>query len=209
MHCHPVTVVKATAERSEVIKVQNSLAITKLTLGKATLSIENCFDEKKRIICASIQPEPGTHVRLGSNEVYTQELSSQRSQTYQIKSIEYEYRCQELKGKRVCSSPEESPTGYPAKIVKEEHRMVYQGGLEEVYKLAFSPETEFVGVVEKSISLPWTYVRDYKFTLIDTELLNTPSIKAKLPNIWVDGIEYVLPEINFSTITDDYCHSQT
>lgn len=205
-NCSPVTLVKATAEPSHTLKVENNLIITNLKLGgKVVLSLQNCFAERKSSICASIQAEPGTRVRLSSYEVATWVPLSKTERNYKIKSIEYDYVCEELNGERVCSSTEESPTESPTVAVKEKHSMVYQGGLREVHTRAFSPTMEFIGVREKSIGLPWRYIRDYKFILIDDELLNTPPLKAKLPNIWVDGVEYVLPVIDFATVTEEFC----
>ncbi len=124
-----------------------------------------------------------------------------------MSSIKYSYRCNTKIGEKpICDSPTESPTNEPTTVVADDSRIAYgsENELIEVHVRSFRPTLEFVGTKVKC----WCAVdaREYEFTLIDEQLLNKSPIKAKLPNIWVDGHEYELPEINLATATEEYCH---
>jgi hypothetical protein len=208
--CSPVTNVKATAISSpKEFKIRSNIASMYIELpDKFALIIRNCSGQYNSSICASITVEPDVHVRFSSNQIVTSNIENNTKDIYEISSISYSYRCNTKKDKgTICDSPAVSPTSEPTTVVDDSSRMVYgsDNELAELHVRSFKPTLEFVGTKVKC-SYCAVHARDYSFTLINTQLLNKPPIKAVLSNIWVDGREFVLPEINFSTATEEFCY---
>ncbi|MFM9836263.1 MAG: hypothetical protein ACKVOA_09180 [Methylophilaceae bacterium] len=208
--CSPITGVKATAVTTpKELKVRSSIVGMYLGLpNKFDLIIQRCSSRQyDSSICGVITLRPNVHVRFGSSQTIVISVIDGKSDIYEMSSIKYSYQCNTKNGEKpVCDSSTESPTGKPTKVLGDSSELVYGSDNEfrEVHARSFEPTLEFVGEKVKC----WCAIdaREYQFTLIDEQLLNKPAVKAKLPNIWVDGREYVLPEINFSTATEEFCN---
>jgi len=176
--------------------------------SKFALIIRNCSGQYNSSICASITVEPDVRVRFNSSQIVTTNIGSSKNEVFEISSINYSYRCNTKKDEEtICDSPAVSPTGEPTTVLDDSSRMVYgsDNELAELHVRSFKPTLEFVGAKVKC-SYCAVHARDYNFTLINEQLLKKPPIKAVLPNVWVDGREYALPEINFSTATEEFCY---
>lgn len=208
--CSPITGVKATAVTiPEELKIRSSIVGMYIGLpNKFDLIIRRCSSRQyDSSICGAITVRPNVHVRFGSSQTIVTSVIDGKSDNYEMSSIKYSYQCNTKKGEKpVCDSSTESPTGKPTKVLGDSSELVYGSDNEfrEVHARSFEPTLEFVGEKVKC----WCAVdaREYRFTLIDEQLLNKPALKAKLPNIWVEGREYILPEINFSTTTEEFCY---
>lgn len=208
--CLPVTNVKATATTSpKDFKIRSDIAGMYIGLpNKFDLIIRRCFNRQyDSSICGAITVRPNVSVRFNSSQTIATSTLDGKKDIYEMSSIKYSYRCNTKRGEKpICDSPTESPTGEPTEILGDSIQMVYGTDNEtrEVHARSFKPTLEFVGVKVKC----WCAVdaREYEFTLIDEQLLNKSPVKAKLPNIWVDGKEYQLPEIQLATTTEEYCH---
>lgn len=208
--CLPLTNVKATATTSpKDFKIRSDIAGMYIGLpNKFDLIIRRCYKRQyDSSICGAIRVRPNVRVRFNSSQTLATSTLDGKKDIYEMSSIKYSYICNTKRGEKpICNSPTESPTGEPTEILGDSIQMVYGTDNEtrEVHARAFKPTLEFVGAKVKC----WCAVdsREYQFTLIDEQLLNKPAVKAKLPNIWVDGHEYELPEINLATATEEYCY---
>lgn len=208
--CSPVTNVKATAITTpKEFKTRSNIVGMYVGLpNKFDLIIRRCFNRQyDSSICGAITVRPNVHIRFSSSQTIVTSAIEDKKDIYEMSSIKYSYRCNTKTGEKpICDSPTESPTNEPTTVVADNSRMLYgsENELTEVHVRSFKPTLEFVGAKVKC----WCAVdaREYEFTLIDEQLLNKPPVKAKLPNIWVDGREYALPEINLSTTTEEFCY---
>ncbi|MGV3582559.1 MAG: hypothetical protein ACO1N8_09650 [Methylophilus sp.] len=207
--CSAVTNVKATAITSpKDFKINSNIMGLYIELpNKFDLTIRNCSGQYNSSICASITVESDVHVRFSSSQIVTKNIESNKKEAFEISSIQYSYLCNTKKGKEtICDSSATSPTSEPTTVVADNNRMAYGSDDEiiEQHVRSFKPTLEFVGAKVKC----WCaqHARVYNFILINEQLLKKPPIKATLPNIYVDGHEYVLPEINFSTATEEFCY---
>jgi hypothetical protein len=209
--CSPLTNVKATAITSpKEFKIRSD--ITSMYVGlpnKFDLIIRRCRSSQyDSSICGAITVKPNVRVRFSNSQTTVTNTSVDgKNDIYEMSSIKYSYHCNTKTGEKpICDSPTESPTGEPTTVLGDSSEVVYgsDNEMREVHARSFKPTLEFVGAKVKCLCA--VDAREYEFTLIDEQLLNKPTTRAKLPNIWVDGHEYVLPEINFSTTTEEFCY---
>jgi hypothetical protein len=213
--CNQATFMKPTAiTETNGIKLELNPYAAYLTLAdKVKFTIKSCSASGDSKLCASIEAPPNTHIRIDNDVVSTTILATGQLTNYKLGAVLYQYTClTEFKGKRTCSSSEESPTGKPITIVSDREETIYalNGALMEWHSRSFPVTHEFIGAVhiERSTLLravsPEKY-RSYDFTLIDAPMLNTAPITLKLPKLWVDGQEYILPEFKIATVTEELC----
>jgi hypothetical protein len=210
--CSPVTNVKAIPITfPDALEINSNIVSTRVKLpNKFNLIIRRCADRRLKYdssICGAITVRPNVHIRFGSSQAIVTSMTDGKKDIYEMSTIKYSYRCNTKKGERpICDSPTESPTGKPTIILGDSSELTYGSDNEmtEFHARAFEPTLEFVGAKVKC----WCAVdaREYTFTIIDQQLLGKPPVNVRLPSIWVDGQEYVLPEFNFSTATEDFCY---
>lgn len=89
--------------------------------------------------------------------------------------------------------------------------MAYGGGS---YYLSitnsFDPTVEFSGANQLNSTKPSIISRsddrEYYFTITEKSLLHTAPSIIQLPKLMVNGKTYVLPAVEFTTVTDELCH---
>lgn len=208
--CSKPTFIKATPQGfSKEYKVEKTQLQTFIQiLDKVTIIINAC-DNK---LCATIIPAVGTRVRFDKDILSVSQLDSAESKVYKMSSIRYGWVCTKQKeDDRICTMSDLSPTGKATKVVDDETRIIGNDIMvADFHTRSFDSILEFTGQVQYKSSLFKKAVPDgaikFNVTLLDEYLLNTPIKIINLPKIWVNDIQYSLPEFKLETVTEEFCY---
>lgn len=208
--CTKPTFIKATPQNSskeyQVEKTQLQTFIQ--VLDKATIIINGC-DNK---LCATFIPAVGTRLRFDEDVLSVSQLDGAENKVYKMSPIRYGWTCTKQKDNhKVCTMLDISPTGKPTKVVDDETRIIGNDIMvADFHTRSFNPTQEFTGQMQYKSSLfgkqtPNGAVQ-FHVTLLDDYLLNTPIKIIKLPKIWVNDIQYSLPDFKLETVTEEFCY---
>lgn len=208
--CSTPTFIKATPQgSSKEYKVEKTQLQTYIqVLDKATIIINGC-DNK---LCATIIPAVGTRIRFDKDVLSVSQLDGTESKVYQMSQIRYGWTCTKQKDNdKVCTMSDISPTGKPTKVVDDETRIIGNDIMvADFHTRSFDATQEFTGQMQYKSSLFKKPIPNgaiqFHVTLLDEYLLNTPIKTIKLPKIWVNDIQYSLPDFKLETVTEEFCY---
>jgi hypothetical protein len=208
--CSKPTFIKATPQNppKEYKVEQTQLQTFIQILDKATIVINGC-DNK---LCGTIIPAVGTRVRLDKDILSVNQLDSAENKVYKISPIRYGWTCTKQKeNDKVCTMSDTSPTGKPTKVVDDETRIIGNDIMvADFHTRSFDATQEFTGQMQYKASLfgkptPNGAIQ-FSLTLLDEYILNTPTKIVKLPKIWVNDVQYSLPDFKLETVTEEFCY---
>lgn len=208
--CSKPTFIKATPQNySKEYKVEKTQFQTFIqVLDKATIIINGC-DNK---LCATIIPAVGTRIRFDKDILSVNQLDSTENKVYKMSSIHYGWTCTKQKDNdKVCTMSDISPTGKPTKVVDDETRIIGNDIMvADFHTRSFDAIQEFTGQMQYKSSLFGKPTPNgaipFHLTLLNEYLLNTPIKTIKLPKIWVNDVQYSLPDFKLETVTEEFCY---
>lgn len=208
--CSKPTFIKATPQGfSKEYKVEKTQLQTFIqVLDKATIIINGC-DNK---LCATIIPAVGTRVRFDKDILSVSQFDWAENKVYKMGPIRYGWTCTKRKDDdKICTMLDLSPTGKTTKVVDDETRIIGNDIMvADFHTRSFDAVQEFTGQAQYKSSLFNKAIPNgaiqFHVTLLDEYLLNTPIKIINLPKIWVNDIQYSLPEFKLETVTEEFCY---
>lgn len=165
--------------------------------------------ECSKKLCMRIEPSAGTKVRFDKQEVLATPVIGGETRNYKLSRISYSWHCLiNNEQEKFCSLLDASPAAAPADT------NVYDDFVRTFYTNDFEALQEFTGQTTYTQSFFGRKpIADgylvFGVTLIEEAILNTSVKNIKLPKIWVNDIQYELPDYKLETVTENICSDPT
>lgn len=203
MRATPLNVTKANINKDFYQGEQYSTRIK--IADKVNIHLIECVNK----LCMRIEPSVGTRVRFDSRDVLATLVMGGETKKYKMSRISYSWFCSKNEGgEKFCSLSDPSPTVAPSDTD------VYDDYVRTRYTNDFEALQEFVGQTRYTESFFGRKATAdgylvFGITLIEEPVLNTSVRNIKLPKIWVNDIQYELPDYKLETVTEDICSDPT
>jgi hypothetical protein len=173
----------------------------------------NCKSFPNGVLCLRVVAPKDRKLRFSSKVFEIQSKDKTADEVHQFGNAEYQVICSiKADGSRECNSPEAFPT--TATVTKTVINIfTIHEVTTEVASYSFDPMNQFLGDFEKRgpafvrIFNPSENWREYRIAMFENSILDSPEFILRLPNIFVDDVEYHLPELKIATSIKLFCPS--
>ena len=209
--CSKITFIRATPLNVPKVNInrdfyQGNEYSTRIKIAdKVNIHLIEC--SKK--LCMRIEPSVGTRVRLDSRDVLVTPVMGRETKSYKMGHISYSWFCSiNEEQEKFCSLSDASPTAAPTDT------NVYFDSVRTDYTNYFEVLQEFVGQTRYTQSFFGRKATADGYAVFNILLIEDPSLTTsvkniKLPKIWVNDIQYELPDYKLETVTEDICSDPT
>ncbi|MBC7489018.1 MAG: hypothetical protein H7240_02420 [Glaciimonas sp.] len=163
-------------------------------------------------LCLRLVAPEGRKLRLSSNVFSTQQTGKVVPEEFhQLSGVMYQIICSaSTTGSRTCTSSETVPTEtqVTATVVR---KFTYKDVTTEITQYSFDPTIQFRGELERRgppltrLFSPSENWREYSIAIFGDSMLESPEMILRMPGIYIDGIEYKLPELRMFTKSTLFC----
>lgn len=182
--------------------------------NKATFRVGVCgspnYNSQPKIaegVCASLLLVEEAVMQFQDTRLILRNSGGEQTVT-SIKEINYEILCQrQPTGERTCTSSELSPVkGAPPTLTKA--NWASNNNFADIYH--FAADLPFAGAVDTLEQGAWfgnqmSGRRRYRLYIEPFPLKGVHEFSVHLPNVSIDGQQYVLPVLTFRAVTEDIC----
>ncbi len=177
-----------------------------ITLGTVPFTIAVCGERYLAppgdtvALCISLELDAEDALRF-SEPTATIATGGSPPKALSMTTVEYEILCRVEKGKRTCTSSEESPIAGPVKKVS---------GTGAIDRYAFDPASEFYGARDTLHEGAWfgdraTGKRRYLIRTLSIPVPKGAELTVQLPEVILNGQVLTSPALKFRAVTEEVC----